>query len=138
MPLSPLLPRLNPRGSHGAAETKETDMTKLHGMDTANETHYGTPTFDPRGAFARTLRGGEMARLGRLERQSEVAAPSELGGSGSDTAGQTDGTERHYETPTFDPRGAFARTLRGGEMARLERRRRLLDPERPDVLGCAA
>ena len=53
---------------------------------------YETPTFNPSGAFARTLRGAEMARRSR--------------------------EGRRYETPTFDPRGAFARTLRGGEMAR--------------------
>ena len=39
-----------------------------------------------------------------------------------------------YETPTFDPRGAFAWTLRSGEIARLERQQRLLDPKQLDVL----
>ena len=40
-----------------------------------------------------------------------------------------------YETSTFDPRGAFAWTLRSGEIARLERQRRLFDPKQLDVLG---
>jgi hypothetical protein len=121
--------------SRGAAEPEETDMTPLIDTNMTQETRYETPTFDPRSAFARTLRGGEMARLGHLARQKEVAASSELGGSRSNTAEQTNGTERHYETPTFDPRGAFAWTLRGGEMARLELRRRLFDQERPNVLA---
>jgi len=30
-------------------------------------------------------------------------------------------TVRRYETPTFDPRSAFARTLRSAEIARRER-----------------
>ena len=113
-------------------------MTPLTDTNMAQETRYETPTFDPRGAFAWTLRGGEMARSEHPARQKEVAASSELGGSGSNKATPTNGTERHYETPTFDPRGAFARTLRGGEMARLERRRRLFDQERPDALVCAS
>ena len=37
-------------------------MTQLNHIETADERHYQTPTFDPRSAFARTLRGGEMAR----------------------------------------------------------------------------
>ena len=41
---------------------------------------------------------------------------------------------RRYETPTFDPRSAFARTLRSGEMARLERQRRLPAEKQADVL----
>jgi hypothetical protein len=32
---------------------------------------------------------------------------------------------RRYETPTFHPRSMFARTLRSGEIALLERRQRL-------------
>jgi hypothetical protein len=61
----------------------------------AQMTRYQTPTFSPTSAFARTLRGGEVARLAR----------------------------RRYQTPTFSPSSAFARTLRGGEIALLERRR---------------
>jgi hypothetical protein len=39
-------------------------------------------------------------------------------------AGQSKETDMatSYETPTFDPRGAFSWTLRGGEIALLERR----------------
>jgi hypothetical protein len=58
-------------------------------------TRYATPTFSPSSAFARTLRGGEIARLARMPRR--------------------------YETPVFSPSSAFARTLRGGEVARHER-----------------
>ena len=107
-------------------------MARLTRIDSAQETRYKTPTFDPRSAFARTLRGGEMALLGRLERPNEVAARGKLAGTGSNRASQTSGTERHYETPTFDPRGAFARTLRAGEMARLERHVLSYDRECPD------
>lgn len=85
---------------------------------TPQEPQYETPTFHPRGAFARTQRGGEMARLGRLGRSTSPAP--------------------RYETPTFDPRGAFARTLRGGEMARRERRRQLCSSGPSDVLAYAA
>ena len=59
---------------------------------TQQDDTYETPTYSPSGAFARTLRGAEVARRAR--------------------------EGRRYETPVFDPRGAFARTLRGGEMAR--------------------
>lgn len=36
---------------------------------------------------------------------------------------ETPQAETRYETPTFDPRGAFSWTLRAGERARLEARR---------------
>ena len=42
-------------------------MTQLNHIETADERHYQTPTFDPRSAFARTLRGGEMARQERRQ-----------------------------------------------------------------------
>ena len=101
-------------------------MTPLVDTNSAQETRYETPTFAPSGAFARTLRGGEMARRGLLSRTSiEPRA-----------ARQFSGTPRRYETPTFDPRGAFARTLRGGEMARQERRLRA--DARVEVLADAA
>ena len=103
-------------------------MTPLNDANTTQETRYETPTFDPRSAFARTLRGGEMARSGRLQPKSIEPRP----------ARQVSGTPRRYETPTFNPSGAFARTLRGGEMARLERQRQLVEPGRLDVLVCAA
>jgi hypothetical protein len=86
-------------------------MAPLIHTDTAQETKYETPTFSPSGAFARTLRGGELDRLGRLARQNDAPAPTP----------RFTGTTRRYETPTFDPRGAFARTLRGGEIARRAR-----------------
>ena len=103
-------------------------MTPLIDTNSAQETRYETPTFAPSGAFARTLRGGEMARLGRLQPKSVEPAP----------APQISGAPRRYTTPTFNPSGAFARTLRGGEMARLERQRRRFDPKRLDALACAA
>jgi hypothetical protein len=40
-------------------------------MDSALDPRFKTPTFDPRGAFARTLRGGEIARLARAQEQNE-------------------------------------------------------------------
>jgi hypothetical protein len=98
-------------------------MTPFTDTNMVQESRYETPTFDPRGAFAWTLRGGEMARSEHPARLKVVAASSEPGGTGSNRATKTNGTERHCETPTFDPRGAFARTLRGGEMARRERQR---------------
>ena len=114
-------------------------MTQVNDMDTAHERRYETPTFEPRGAFARTLRGGEMARLGRLARQNGLPDPSELTGNEPGDARRVNGTGpvRRYETPTFDPRSAFARTLRSGELARLERRQRRSDSRR-DVLVIVA
>ena len=108
-------------------------MTQLNDIHTADERHYQTPTFDPRSAFARTLRGGEMARLGLLSRQP---GPSALENNEPRITQRATSEERRFETPTFDPRGAFARTLRGGEMARHERRQR--SDARPDVLASAA
>jgi hypothetical protein len=108
-------------------------MTQRTDIQTADERHYETPTFDPRSAFARTLRGGEMARLGRLSRQPD---PSALESSKPRVTQRANGEERRFETPMFDPRSAFARTLRGGEMARQERRRRT--EERLGVLPYAA
>ena len=92
-------------------------MTQINGNDTDTAQRYETPTFDPRGAFARTLRSGEIARRER-ERKIESA--------------------RRYETPTFDPRGAFARTLRSGEIARRERQVRLPDPRQLGILAVVA
>jgi hypothetical protein len=86
-------------------------MKALIDTDKAQETRYETPTFSPSSAFARTLRGGEMARRGRLGPTSSAPRVKR----------QFNGTPRRYQTPTFDPRGAFAWTLRGGEMARQKR-----------------
>jgi hypothetical protein len=116
-------------------------MTQVNGndMDTAHAPRYETPTFDPRSAFAWTLRSGEIARLARRQRQNRLPDQSELARSEPDMAQQVNGSEKNmsrariYETPTFDPRSAFARTLRSGEMARLERRQRRADPKHLDV-----
>ena len=77
-------------------------------MNTTQTQRYETPTFDPRGAFARTMRGGEMA-LEAARQKQELAEP------------------QPFATQTFDPRGAFSRTLRSGEIAvrDLQRRRNL-------------
>ena len=82
------------------------------------------------------LRSGEIALRGRRQRQSR---PSEPGTTQQvDVRAKNASPARRYETPTFDPRCAFARTLRSGEIARLERRQRLTDQEPPAVLVCAA
>ena len=100
---------------------------------------YATPTFDPRGAFARTLRGGEIARLEARRQRNGLPDRKELEARGLAVAG-VNGTglnmaqPRRYETPTFEPRGAFARTLRGGEIALLERLNRLSELRQPNVL----
>ena len=108
-------------------------MTQLNGIDAADERHNQTPTFDPRSAFSWTVRGGEMARLGLPCRQPD---PSAHETDKSCLTRRATGEERRFETPTFDPRSAFAWTLRGGEMARRERR--LHSDARPDVLAGAA
>lgn len=113
-------------------------------VDTADSPRYETPTFDPRSAFARTLRSGEIARRERRQRQNRPADPSELATNQPDAAQQVNGNEqiippvRRYQTPTFHPRSAFARTLRSGEIARLEREQRLAAPTQLDVLAHAA
>ena len=43
------------------------------------------------------------------------------------------GDSPRFETPTFDPRSAFATTLRSGEIALRERRQRLNRPSEPDT-----
>lgn len=122
-------------------------MTHLSnkGTDTAQAPRYETPTFNPSGMFARTLRGGEIARLEAQQQRNGLPGRKKLEGKKSDAA-QVNGNERNtaqsprYETSTFDPRGAFARTQRGGEIARLERqqrRNRLPDPKQLDVLVAA-
>jgi hypothetical protein len=108
-------------------------VTQLNHIETAEERHYETPTYDPRCAFARTLRGGEMARLALLSPEPRRS------GSETHTARVTpraSGEERHFESRTFDPRSAFARTLRAGEVALRERRQRT--EARPHVLANAA
>ena len=109
-------------------------------MDATPSQRYETPTFDPRSAFAWTLRSGEIARLERRQRQNRKLDPSSLASNEADPARQVNGNEknasraRRYETPTFDPRSAFARTLRSGEIASLERRQRLFDRRQSGVL----
>ena len=103
-------------------------MAQVNGndKDTAKEPRYETPTFDPRGAFAWTQRSGEIARRRHLQRENRLPDPSELASNEPDMAQQVNGNEknssraRRHETPTFDPRGAFAWTLRSGEIARLK------------------
>jgi hypothetical protein len=100
----------------------------VNDMNTAQPPRYTSPVFDPRGAFARTLRGGEMARLER-EQRNGLAEGKKLESRESDVAHANANVVNaakppHYETPTFDPRSAFARTLRGGEIASLERQQR--------------
>ena len=56
---------------------------------------------------------------------------TQINGNDTDTA-------QRYETPTFDPRGAFARTLRSGEIARRERQVRLSDPRQLGILAVVA
>lgn len=109
-------------------------MTQLNDIDTGHEARYETPTFDPRGAFAWTLRSGEIAlRQHRLE-QGRLPRGDELTSTAPDTARRvngivTDGPQiRSYETPTFDPRSAFARTLRAGEIARIAQEQRQPSP----------
>jgi hypothetical protein len=80
------------RRPRGAADSKEADMAQVNEMDTAHERRYETPTFEPRSAFARTLRGGEMARLGLLEPQNGLPDPSELVGNEPDDARRVNGT----------------------------------------------
>ena len=116
-------------------------MTQVNSsnVDTANSRRYETPTFDPRSAFAWTLRSGEIARLER-RRQNRLADPTALASNQPDVAQRVNGNEqitspaRRYESPTFHPRSAFARTLRSGEIARLERQQQLPDPTQLDVL----
>lgn len=106
--------------------------------DIAQSPRYETPKFDPRGSFAWTLRSGEIARR---EQQNRVPGPSELASAEPDVthevAKNTSRAQR-YETPTFDPRGAFAWTLRSGEIARLEREQRLRTTKQLDVFAVAA
>jgi hypothetical protein len=103
-------------------------MTQVNDLNTPQAPRYESPVFDPRGAFARTLRGGEMARLereqssGRLDRRTVESKEADVTYRNASAVNVAKPTR--YETPTFDPRSAFARTLRGGEIARLERQRR--------------
>lgn len=105
-------------------------MTQIDDLETGEEARYETPAFDPRSAFAWTLRSGAIARR---QRRPEPEAPSrgdEATGPTSDTAplaretGAHGSAGRRYETQAFDPRSAFARTLRAGEIARLAREQR--------------
>jgi hypothetical protein len=105
-------------------------MTQLSDIDTAPEARYETPTFDPRGAFAWTLRSGEIALRQHRVEQGRPAQLAEITTTAPDAARRVNGTVTDgsrawsYETPTFDPRSAFARTLRAGEIARIAREQR--------------
>jgi hypothetical protein len=100
----------------------------VNDMNTAQPPRYETPVFDPRGAFARALRGGEMARLEREQRnglpQGKVRESNESDVAHANGNVVNAAKPPCYETPTFDPRSAFARTLRGGEIASLDRQQR--------------
>jgi hypothetical protein len=117
-------------------------MTQMNGndMDTAQSPSYETPTFDPRSAFAWTLRSGEIALRERRQGQSRLPHRDELASTDPGATRQVNGAARNssaarrYETPTFNPRSAFARTLRSGEIARLERLQPLPNPNQLDVL----
>ena len=62
--------------------------------------------------------------------------PSALENNEPPVTKSANGEERRFETPTFDPRSAFAWTLRGGEMARHEQRPH--SGARPDTFAYAA
>ena len=114
-------------------------MAQISDIDTGHEARYETPAFDPRCAFAWTLRSGEIARRQRRQEEGRPA-PDELTRTSPVAARRVDGTgtdgsaARRFETPTFDPRSAFARTLRGGEIARVAREQRPPDPSPLDIL----
>ena len=117
-------------------------MAEGSDIDTARTPRYRTPTFDPRGAFSWTLRAGEIARLeaqrqrnGRRDPKTSESKPPEA----AKVNHRETGTARppRYETPTFDPRGAFSWTLRAGEVARRRQQRRRPDPWQLDVRAAA-
>jgi hypothetical protein len=115
-------------------------MAQINDIDTGHEARYETPTFDPRGAFAWTLRSGEIALRQRRREQGRLPHRDELTSTKPDAARRVNGTgtdrsaARRYETPTFDPRSAFARTLRSGEIARIAREQRPPSPSPLDML----
>ena len=96
-------------------------------IDTVQAPSYETPTFDPRGAFSWTLRAGEIARLEAQRRRNGLARPETA------TTGRREtrlAPTPRYETPTFDPRGAFSWTLRAGEVAGRRLREQQAEPLR--------
>jgi hypothetical protein len=109
-------------------------MAPIDDIDTGQETRYETPSFDPRGAFAWTLRSGEIALRQCRQGQSRLPHRDELTSIEPDAARPVGGTRPDgsaaecYVTPTFDPRSAFARTLRAGEVARIARGLRQANP----------
>ena len=111
-------------------------------MDTAQSPRYETRTFDPRGAFSWTLRGGERARLEAQQQRNGLQDRKALESKQLRVVQVIDletnmARTAPYETPTFDPRGAFSWTLRAGEIAgrkRQQRRHRLPDPKQLDIL----
>lgn len=83
---------------------------------------YETPTFDPRGAFAWTLRAGEIARRAVRDDRSPQPTVGRLASTATCAAVSRDTSRAaasRCETPTHDPRCVFAWTLRAGEVARL-------------------
>lgn len=115
-------------------------MAQISDVETGYEARYETPAFDPRCAFAWTLRSGENARRQRRQDEGRPAQLEELTSTSPAAARRVDGAgadgspARRFETPTFDPRCAFARTQRAGEIARAARAQRLPDPSPLDVL----
>ncbi len=103
--------------------------------DTDESAVSDVPTFEPRSAFAWTLRSGEIAR----REQNRALKRSELARVAGAIAGKAEkDTPARYASPTFDPRGAFAWTLRSGEIAGRELGRRLPAVMQQDVLAIAA
>ena len=110
-------------------------------MDTAQSPRFETPTSDPRSAFSWTLRAGEIARLDAQQQRNGLPDRKKLESREPEVTQVRDNETSmaqspRYETPTFDPRSAFSWTLRAGEIARLEPRRRRdrlpLTPMSPD------
>jgi hypothetical protein len=116
-------------------------MTEGNDIDTPRTPRYETPTFDPRGAFSWTLRAGEIARLEAQRQRNGLQDPkapeSKQSGAKVDHSEASTARPPRYETPTFDPRGAFSWTLRAGEIARRQAQQRLLAPRQLAVRAAA-
>lgn len=115
-------------------------MTQVKSNDTgtAQSPRYDSPCFDPRGAFAWTLRSSEIARREQQKRPLGPSGPASITPDGTGRREKDTSRGRRSETPTFDPRGAFAWTLRSGGIARLGREQRLPATKQPGVLAVAA
>ena len=129
MPFSPPLPRLNLPGSHSAAKTrKETDRHRPTKGEYDTGDALRNATFDPRSAFARTLRGGERRRSGHLQPKSFEPRP----------ARHVSGTPRAViKTPMFNPTGASSGRYAAAGRHAFERQRQVVDPKRPRTFSSA-